>query len=681
MTSHPIESIRTLAFVGQAGGGKTTLTEALLAAAGAVASPGTVDRGTTVSDYLPIEKSLHHSIQLSVASFAHRDTRIHLLDTPGSHDFLGHALPALTAVETAAIVINAHHGIEPMTLRMMEQAGKLGLDRMIVINQIDAGDVDLQALLQQVREVFGVECLPINLPADGATRVSDCFFAPSGASDFSSVAEMHQQLIDQVVEVDEELMAQYLEEGEVSPEALHEPLERAMREGHLIPVVFTSARSGAGIAELLDVIVRLLPNPTEGNPPRYQNTAGEVTTELHPVPDPDQHVVAEIFKIETDRFLGRIATLRVHQGRITPSMQLYAGDARKPFKVGHLWLTRGKEQVAIEEAVPGDICAISRIDQLQFGQVLHDAADDADIQAPRLDFPESVFGLTLLPKTRGDAQKLADVLHRFLDEDPCLRRERNPQDHETVLRGLGELHLRTVLDRIADEYKLEVETRPPSIPYRETITARAEGHCRHKKQTGGAGQFGEVFLRVEPLERGAGFRFDSEVKGGAIPSTYIPSVEKGVRSVLESGFLAGYPIQDVRVTVWDGKTHPVDSKEVAFISAGRKAFLAALTQARALVLEPIVSVEVTVPGSHIGDLTAELSARRGQIRGTAMLRLGRSRITAQVPLSELEGFPARLKSLSAGEGTYTLSFSHYEPAPAPLQQRLVAAYSPTEEEA
>jgi elongation factor G len=680
MTSYPTESIRTLAFVGQAGSGKTTLTEALLAAAGTIPDAGSVERGTTVTDYLPLEKSLHHSIQLAVASLDLPDTRVHLLDTPGSPDFLGHALPALTAVETAAIVINAHHGIEPMTIRMMEQAGRIGVDRMIIINQIDAGDVDLADLLAQVREAFGTECLPLNLPAGGAARVSDCFFAPSGEADFSSVAAAHQQLIDQVVEVDEALMARYLDQGEVSPGELHEPLERAMREGHLIPVVFTSARTGAGVAELLDVIVRLLPNPTEGNPPRYRKTAGEASTEFRPVPDAAGHVVAEIFKVETDRFLGRIATLRVHQGRITPGMQLYAGDARKPFKVGHLWRTCGKEQVAAEEAVPGDICAISRIDALQFGQVLHDAADDADIQAPRLEFPASVFGLTLLPRTRGDAQKLADVLHRFLDEDPCLHLERNPQDHETVIRGLGELHLRTLLERIAEEYKLDIETRPPSIPFRETITARAEGHCRHKKQTGGAGQFGEVFLRVEPLERGAGFRFDSEVKGGAIPSTYIPSVEKGVRSVLETGFLAGYPMQDLRVTVWDGKTHPVDSKEVAFISAGRKAFLAALAEARAMVLEPIMTTEVTVPGSHIGDVTAELSARRGQIRGTAMLRLGRSRVTALVPLSELEGFPARLKSLSAGEATYTLAFSHYDPAPSPLQQQLVAAHTPAAEE-
>jgi len=680
MTSYPTASIRTLALVGQAGSGKTTLAEALLAAAGAIPTVGTVERGTTLTDYLPIERALHHSVQLGVASFEAQDTRIHLLDAPGSPDFLGHALPALTAVETAAVVIDAHHGIEPMTLRMMEQAGKLGLDRMLVINKIDIAEADLAGVLDQVREAFGKECLPINLPAAGATRVSDCFFAPSGEADFSSVAAAHQQLVDQVVEVDEALMARYLERGEVSPEELHAPLERAMREGHLIPVVFTSARSGAGIAELLDVIVRLLPNPTEGNPPHYRKTVGDGTTPFRPEPDPAAHVVAEVFRIETDRFLGRIATLRVHQGRIVPGMQLYAGEARKPFKVGHLWLTRGKEQVALDAALPGDICAISRIDELQFGQVLHDAADDADMRAPRPDFPASVFGLTLLPKTRGDAQKLADVLHRFLDEDPCLRLERNPQDHETVIRGLGELHLRSVLERIAEEYKLEVETRPPSIPYRETITARAEGHCRHKKQTGGAGQFGEVFLRVEPLPRGAGFAFESEVKGGAIPATYIPSVEKGVRSVLESGYLAGYPLQDLRVTVWDGKTHPVDSKEVAFIAAGRKAFLAALASAGVEVLEPIMTTEVTVAGSHIGDVTAELSARRGQVRGTAMLRLGRSRVTAQVPLSELEGFPARLKSLSAGEATYTLAFSHYEPAPAPLQQQLVAAHTPTVEE-
>ena len=680
MKTSSIESLRTLALVGQAGSGKTTLAEALLVSAGAIPAAGTVERGNTVCDYLALEKTLHHSLQLAVASFEFAGTRIHLLDTPGYPDFFGHALPALTAVETAAIVIDAHRGIEPTTLRMMDWAGRLGLDRLLVINQIDAPNVDLPALLARIQDVFGKECLPINLPANGGKRVVDCFFAPEGTADFSSVEQAHRELVDQVVEVDEQLMALYLEQGEVSPADLHAPLERAMREGHLIPVVFTSAKTGVGMAELLDVIVKLLPNPNEGNAPRYVSTALGESTAFEPVPEATRHVVAEVFKVESNPFLGRVAVLRVHQGRITPSMQLYAGDAKRPFKVGHLWLLQGKKQTPLEEALPGDICAIVRVDELQFGQVLHDAPDDAHIHAPPLEFPASVFGLTLLPKSRGDAQKLADVLHRFLAEDPCFRLERNPLDNETVIRGLGELHVRTLLDRIASEYKLELETRPPSVPFRETIAAIAEGHCRHKKQTGGAGQFGEEFLRIEPLARGAGFEFASEVKGGVIPHVFIPAVEKGVRSVLESGFLAGYPLQDLRVIVHDGKTHPVDSKEVAFVSAGRKAFLDALARARASVLEPIMTIEILVPESHIGDLTGELSARRAQIRGADMLKLGTGRVSAQIPLSEMEGFPVRLKSLTAGEGSYSLEFSHYESAPSPLQQRLVAAHRPKEEE-
>lgn len=675
-----IEQLRTLALVGQAGSGKTTLVEALLGAAGAVTAQGAVEKGTTVGDYLPLEKSLRHSLKLSVVSFEAQNSRIHLLDTPGSSDFIGHTIPALAAVETAAIVINAHHGIETMTSRMMELAGRMGLDRMVIVNQMDAGGVDLAALLEQVREAFGRVCLPINLPAGGATRVADCFFSPSGSSDFSGVEQAHQELIDQVVEVDEALMTSYLEKGEVTPDELHEPLERAMREGHLIPVVFTSAKTGAGISELLDVIVRLLPNPTEGNPPRYVSTAKGESEPFRPVPEPARHVVAEVFKVETDPFLGRVAALRVHQGRILPNMSLYAGDAKKPFKAAHLFLLRGKQQLPLTEALPGDICALTRAEELHLGDVVHDAPDDAHIHAAPLELPASVFGLTLLPKSRGDAQKLADVLHRFLAEDPCLRVERNPDNNETVIRGLGELHLRVLLDRIAADYRIELDTRPPSIPYRETIAAMAEGHCRHKKQTGGAGQFGEVYLRIEPLARGTGFQFADEVKGGVIPNVFIPAVEKGVRSVLDHGFLAGFPLQDLKVVVYDGKTHPVDSKEVAFVSAGRKAFLDALGKARAMVLEPIMHLHVNVPDSHIGDVTGELSARRAQIRGTDMLGHGQGRVRAQAPLSELEGFPARLKSLTAGVGQYTLEFSHYEPAPTPLQQRLIAAHKPRVEE-
>ena len=675
--AHSIKRIRTMALVGQSGAGKTTLAEALLAQAGAIPAAGSVERGTTVCDYTPLEKQVQHSLKLSVASFEAQETRIHLLDTPGYPDFLGHALPALAAVETAAIVINAQNGIEMMTGRFLQWAAKRGLDRLIVVNKIDAENVDCEDLLERIQQAFGKECLPLNLPAAGRTKVSDCFFAPSGAADFSSVEEAHRRLVDQVVEVDEKLMEAYLEKGEVSPDELHEPLERALREGHLVPVVFASARTGAGIAELLDVIVKLLPNPAEGNPPSYTVTKPDGSaTDLQPVPDPGKHALAHVFKIEIDPYIGRVAVFRVHQGRLTSGSQLYIGEGRKPIKAGHLYLLRGKTQTEVHEAIPGDICAIAKIDEIQFDHILHDSAEDARVHAKALDLPTSVFGLAVQPKKRGDEQKVSDVLHKILAEDPCFRIEHNAQANETVMRGLGEMHLKTILEKMSSQYKLDLDTRPPSIPYRETIAARAEGHSRHKKQTGGAGQFGEVYLKVEPLPRGKGFEFVDSVKGGAIPNQFIPSVEKGVRAVLDHGFLAGYPLQDVRVIVYDGKSHPVDSKDVAFVSAGRKAFLDALAKARPIVLEPIVNVEITAPEEKMGDIAGELSGHRGQIKGSDSPRPGLVQITAQAPLSELEHFPARLKSLTAGHGSYSLEFSHYDPAPPQLQQKLVAAHRP-----
>jgi elongation factor G len=676
--AHSIKRIRTLALIGQAGCGKTSLAEALLAKSGSVPPGGSVDKGNTVCDYHPLEKQLQHSLKLAVASFDHQETTIHLLDTPGYPDFLGNSLPALAAVETAAVVINAQNGIEMMTPRFMQWAAKRGLDRLIIVNKIDADGADCEALLERIQDVFGKECLPLNLPAGKRSKVSDCFFAPSGAADFSSVEEAHRKLVDQVVEVDEKLMEAYLEKGEVTPEELHEPLERALREGHLIPVVFTSAKTGAGIAELLEVIVRLLPNPAEGNPPAYVSipAAGGEQTDLQPVPDPGRHVIAHVFKIEIDPYIGRLAVFRVHQGRVTPGTQLYIGEGRKPVKAGHLYQLRGKHQTEVSEGLPGDILAVTKIDDIQFDHILHDSPSDAHVHARPLDLPTSVFGLAVMPKKRGDEQKVSDVLHKIMAEDPCFRLEHNAQANETVMRGLGEMHLKTVLDKMASQYKIELDTRPPSIPFRETIVARADGHSRHKKQTGGAGQFGEVFLKVEPLPRGKGFEFVDSVKGGAIPNQFIPAVEKGVRGVLDTGFLAGYPLQDVRVTVYDGKHHPVDSKEVAFVSAGRKAFLDALGKARPILLEPIVNVEITAPETKMGDVAGELSGHRGHIKGSDAPRPGTVQISAQAPLSELEHFPARLKSLTAGHGSYSMEFSHYEPAPAQLTQKLVSAHKP-----
>ena len=673
-------NLRTLAFVGHGGAGKTTLIEALLAQSGAIAAPGSVTKGSTVCDYDPLEKEHLHSMKLAVAHLDSGDTRVHLLDTPGYPDFMGQAMCALDAVETVAVVIDAQKGIELTASRMMHWAQTRKLDRVLVVNKIDAPGVDLPGLLAELQAAFGRECLPINLPAAGGAKVTDCFFNPGGEADFSSVAEAHRALVDQVVEVDEDLMNVYLEQGEVKPEQLHAPFEQALREGHLVPVCFVSAQTGAGVAELIDVMVKLLPNPTEGNPPLFVKGEGEAAVPFHSEPDPAKHVIAHVFKVEMDPYVGKICAVRVHQGTVTPSSQLYIGESRKPFKVGHLYRLQGKQLTEIEAAVPGDICAITKIDDLGFDDVLHDAPEDDHIHMRPLDFPHAVFGLAVRPKKQADASKLAEVLHKLVAEDPGLHVEHDATTHEAVIRGLGEMHLANVLEKMREQFRLEVETHPPTIPYRETILAPAEGHHRHKKQSGGAGQFGEVYLRVEPMERGTGFEFVDAVKGGVIPGTFIPAVEKGVRQAMGLGAAAGFPLQDIRVTVYDGKNHPVDGKEIAFVTAGKKAFQDAMAKAKPIVLEPIVNIELTVPEAYFGDVSGDLSGRRGQITGNQAGRGGMMVLEGQVPLAELDNFQQRLKALTGGQGSYTLELSHYEQVPPPVQQQLAAQFKPVEDE-
>ena len=675
-----VETIRTLALVGASGSGKTLLAEALLHAGGAIGAMGSVERGSTVSDHDPMEIKSQHSLQAALLHLEHGGCRIHLIDTPGLPDFIGHSLPALEAVETAAIVINAAAGIEPMARRMMEHAAERRLDRLIIVNKIDAEDVDLPALLADIQATFGKACLPLNLPDAGATRVVDCFYNKEGHSDFGAVADAHRALVEQVVEVDGAFVERYLNEGDVDASELHAPLEQALREGHLIPVCFTSARSGAGVAELLQVITRLLANPTEGNPPEFLNGAGAEAKPMHARPDPAAHVLAHVFKISIDPYVGKLAFVRVHQGTITPTSQLFVGDGRKPFKVGHLYRQQGKEHVEVSSAGPGDICTIGKIDELQFDAVLHDAAEDDQIHLKPLPFPVPVHGLALSPRRRGDEQRLWEVVSKLVAEDPCLRIERAAGTHETIVRGLGELHLRVLLERLRDGQKFELDTHPPRIAYRETITQNAAAQYRHKKQSGGAGQFGEVHLRVEPLPRGAGFEFVDQVKGGTIPGQFMPAVEKGVREALAEGVIAGYPVQDVRVIVHEGKHHPVDSKEVAFVTAGKKAVQAAIREARPVVLEPIARLAITAPDSATGAITGDLSARRGIVSGTDSGRHGELTITGQAPLAELTDYQNRLNAMTAGQGRYALALSHYEAVPPAVQQKLIGEYKqPTDE--
>ncbi|HET6604997.1 MAG TPA: elongation factor G [Xanthomonadaceae bacterium] len=680
MPNYSTQDIRNVALVGHAAAGKTTLFEALLLAGGEIQTAGNIERGNTVSDFDPMERQRGHSINSTIASIDHGGVHVNLIDTPGYPDFRGPTLSALAAVETCAVVVNAANGIEHTTQRMMDYARARRLCRMLVVNKIDHEGVDIGALVEQLREAFGTECLPINLPADGGTRVIDCFFNTDGDSDLGPVSEAHQRIIDQVVEVNEDVMGHYLEEGEaaLSGQELHDAFEQCLREGHLVPICFVSARTGTGVAELTGLFEKLLPNPAEANPPPFLK--GSSGAHFESVPDPSRHVVADVFKIVNDPFVGKLSIFRIYQGTVRRDTQLYIDDGKKPFKVGHLFRLRGKDHIEIDDAIPGDIAAVAKVEDIHFDAVLHDSHAEDEIRLKPIDFPQPMFGLAIEPRHKGQEQKLGNGLARLGEEDPCLRMEHNMELNESVIRGLGELHLKVTLERLNDRYGVEVVSRPPRIAYRETISSRADDHHRHKKQTGGAGQFGEVFLRVEPLPRGTGFEFVDEVKGGTIPNQFIPAVEKGVRQVLDTGALAGYHMQDVRVIVYDGKTHPVDSKEVAFITAGKKAFLDAVGKARPLVLEPIVNVDVSVPDQYMGDITGGLASKRARINGTDSRRGGEIVVKAQIPLAEIADYSNELKAMTGGQGRYTIEFSHYEPVPPQVQRQLTESWRPKAEE-
>ena len=658
MTPSSVHDIRNVTLLGQTGSGKTTLLRALLAAAGIKENGNGANAGA-------------HSLAATLSHLEWAGHWINLLDTPGLPDLAGRALATLEAVETAAIVVSATSGVENSARRMMAAAA--GACRMIIVNKIDAGG-DFGALMEEITAAFGRECLPLNLPAPDAGSVIDCFFAPEAgaATAFSSVAAAHEAIVDQVIELDEELMARYLEQGEaLEPGQLHAPFEAALRDGHLIPVCFVSAQSGAGLRELLDILGKLMPDPTEGNPPQFLKGEGPAATAVEVVPDPARHAIAHVFQISNDPYRGKIALFRVHQGTVAPGSALFIGDGRKPFKVAHLLRLQGQNTTETRLAVPGDLCAVSRIEDLHHDAVLHDSHDEDFFHLRPPAYPQPVYGLALIARKAADEQRLGEALSRIADEDPCIEVGYDTRSRHTVVRGLGEQHLKIVLEELATRWNLELDTAPPAIPYRETITATAESRYRHKKQSGGAGQFGEVALRVEPLARGAGIEFGDEVKGGAIPVQFMPAVEKGVRQAVAEGALAGYPIHDLRVVITDGKHHPVDSNEISFVTAGRHALIDAVLAARPQVLEPILEVQVRVADGYFGNVSAELSGRRGRVTATDSPASGWTLITAVVPMADMNGFEARLKALCAGESEFAVAPGGYEPVAGDVQARLV----------
>ncbi|MGN6512156.1 MAG: GTP-binding protein, partial [Lysobacteraceae bacterium] len=465
--SYTTAQIRNVALAGHPGAGKTTLFEALLHAGGALQTAGTVERGTTVSDFDPIEKARGHSIDAAIASTDHGAAggelvHLNLIDTPGYPDFRGASLSALAAVETVAIVVDAGTGVEYGTRRMMEYAKERGLCRVIVVNKIDHADADPARVLGQLRDGFGPEVLPLNLPADRAQRVVDCFGGGDGGSDLGAVADWHQKIIDQVVEINETVMDHYLDlgEGGLSGQELHDAFEQCLREGHLVPVCFVSARSGVGVRELLDVAERLFPHPGEANPPPFVKGTGEAATPIVAKPNPDAHVIADVFRIVNDPFVGKLGVFRVYQGTVRRDSQLFVDDGRKPFKVAHLFKLRGKDHVEVEQAIPGDIAAVAKVEELHFDAVLHDSHDEDQIHLAPLQFPKPMFGLAVEAAHKGQEQKLATALRKLAEEDPAFAVEHQDEVNETVVRGLSDLHLRVMLERLKERYGVEVRTRP-----------------------------------------------------------------------------------------------------------------------------------------------------------------------------------------------------------------------------
>ncbi|UCC98035.1 MAG: elongation factor G [Phycisphaerales bacterium] len=669
--------IRNVVLLGHGSSGKTSLVEVILHKTGATNRLGSVDDKTSTCDYYDEEKEHQHSILSATVHATHAGKLVNIIDTPGYPDFTGPAIKSIPAAETAILVVSAAAGVETNTRRMFQLATEANMPRMIVVNKMDAENVVWPELIKTIQETFGSQCRCANLPAADRASVIDCVENDSGDSPVMDVGQAHTELIESIIEADDELMEKYLGGEEIGAEKIAAVFVEALMAGTLIPIVFTDARNEVGVQELLEMIVRCTPSPLQAKPAQLKE--GENVTELKA--DPNGPLAGLVFRVGFDpRSNMKYSSIRIFSGTIKSDTNLLRNDEKKGIRPGHILKAQGGENNPIDAGVAGDIITLAKVEELETGDLVHDGGVCGRFTLPAV--PEPMFALALEPASRGDEQKISSALERLCEEDPCFKVTRDQQTKELVASGLGDLHLRVTLEKMANRFKLAVNTKEPKIPYRETITAKAEGHYRHKKQTGGAGQFGEVYLRVEPAERNSDppLQYNWDIFGGSIPGQFEPAVLKGVNEVMQNGFVAGFPIQDIAVSIYDGKYHPVDSKEVAFRAAGKGAFLDALEKARPVLLEPIVDMEVTIPAENVGDITGDLASKRGRVQGQEVLPGNFAMIKAQVPLSEVTQYNSQLKSVTGGRGSYSMTLSHYELVPPNVQQQIVAQYAKKKEE-
>ncbi|MBY0459987.1 MAG: elongation factor G [Gemmataceae bacterium] len=700
---HLVENVRDIALVGHRAAGKTSLADALLFDAHAVDRLGSVDDGTSVADADDEEHKHHFSIDTHVLHADHDGKHLNILDAPGSPDFIGAALEALAAVETAVIVVSAVNGVEVVTRKMFAEATTLGLSRAIVINKLDAENVDLPALVEGIQAAFGKNCVLFNVPDRTGPGMKDvhCLLDPRQILPPSLPVDAQKSraaLIEAVVESDEALLEKYLSEGKVTLAELEADITRAMDTGTLIPIFCASAKKDRGVRELLDALCRYGLSPAFAAKRLEGLQVGHNGSTHQLQPTEQEEFVAQVFKVVNDKFVGHLSFVRVIAGKLQHNHNVVNLRNGNTLRIGHLLEAQGKATTQVHEAGPGDIVAIAKVEGLEIGDTIAYTAHAPKLPLPH--FPTPMFGVAIEPKTRGDEQKVEVGLRKLASEDPTIRVTHDAQTHEVVISGVSQLHLDIIRERLKARFGVEVNTKEPKIPYRETIHADGAGDHKHKKQTGGRGQFAEVHLRVYPLSRdiktqqeceeqfanksrfeklrsvhydpACNFAFLDHIVGGTIPNNFIPAVEKGCKEMLERGVLAGYRIQDCAVEVHFGKYHDVDSSEAAFKTAARQAFKKAFLAARPALLEPIVKLEITVPSKYTGAVLGDLPTRRGHVENQDSLPGDMTVIYARAPLAEVARYAAQLGGMTQGQGSYAMELSHYEMVPANVQQQIVS---------
>ncbi len=683
-----VKSIRNVALCGHGSSGKTTMADAMLTLTKTVSGTPSVDDGTSICDFDPEEKHHQYSIESAVIHFSHGGRQFNVVDTPGYPDFVGQAISTLYGVDTAVIVINAQSGIEVNTRRVFDEAEVAGVGRMIAINKMDAENIDFDSLINSIREMWGNRCVLLNVPighgADFKGVASTLKVPNDTAGALVDPASISEPLIESIIEVDDAVMERYFEGTQPTDEELSRLIVQAVKEGTLVPIVCCSAKTGTGLAELLDAIGMCGLSPAD-LPRTAKKSDEEITVEA----DAAGPLLARVFRTRIDPFVQKLSFIRIFSGSLKRDAQVPASTARKGVKMGPLLRVQGEQTEPVDSAGPGEIVAVAKMEELHTGTVL------GDLSLPDIKFPTPMVSLAVSPKSRGDETKLSGALNKVVEEDPTFRLDRDPQTKELVMTGMSELHLTIIQEKLKRRDKLEVETKEPRIAFRETIQADAEGSYRHKKQSGGRGQFGEVHIRMFPLPRGtnieeyatksrfnamksvhydekSNFLWVDSIVGGVIPGNFMPAIGKGFAERIEGGVIAGYPVQDLCIEVHFGKHHPVDSSEAAFKTAARQAFKQVFEKARPSLLEPIVKLDVTIPEDNVGDVYSDMSSRGGRVSGSDSAGGNFTTVHCEVPLREVTTYSRSLSSMTGGLGSFTMEFSHYEVMPPNVQQEVIA---------